>query len=79
MCALVAISSESLELMASSGDHQQTAPKFHLLQWGIKPTVPDRRNPAHLHTLTLIYRGPHSARYTALVARRADIYQIPSD
>jgi hypothetical protein len=51
------------------GARVQTAPKFHLLQWGMKPTVSDWCNPANLHTLALIHRGPHSARCSALVTR----------
>jgi hypothetical protein len=56
----------------------QTAPKFYLLQWGMKPTVPDRCNPANLYTLALVHRGPHLARCAALVARRADVYRSRS-
>jgi hypothetical protein len=56
----------------------QTAPKFYLLQWGIKPTVSHWCNPADLHILTLAHRGPHSARCVALVARRADVYRVQS-
>jgi len=36
------------------------------------------RNLADLHTLALTYRGPLPGRYTALVARRAEIYRIQS-
>ena len=67
-----------LRYIDAEGMIWQTAPKFYLPQWGIKPTVSHWCNPADLHILTLAHQGPHSARCVALVARRADVYQTRS-
>jgi hypothetical protein len=47
----------------------QTASSFCLHQWGFKPTLPDRRNPADLKTLTLTSqrRSPAAMRLWWLV------------
>ena len=57
---------------------EQAASSLCFRQCGRKSTVSDRRNPMDVHPSALTHRGPPLARGAALVARRAEIYRIPS-
>ena len=56
----------------------QTASEYCLRQWGMKPTVLNRRNPMDVNTLPLTHRRPPPPRCAAMGARRADVYQTRS-
>jgi hypothetical protein len=60
------------------GVTEQTASEPCLRQWGMKPTVLNRRNPADLNTLALTHQGAPAPCCAALGARRADISRARS-